>query len=271
MYSKSAIALVAAAAALASSASAQATVWNFAQELTSSGPQTGNGAGNAWWYFYADPGDRDGAYTLFSQPSSFASGVGYDNSPPNAFQLVIGTGVYGNPDSGLLHPGTFNFTNPASNPEPDVIVGWRAPSAATVNVSGFFRDGDGSDFDGPTDARGIRAEITSTTTPGAANSDVNLVQFATAYLDASNDNEAIRTLLGGLAILPTVAAFDFNITVAANQWLFFRVNDLGSNRFDSTEVSIIIDDNIRVPEAGSLGALGLGLLGFGLAARRRTA
>ena len=60
--------------ALATTVSADATVWDFAQDLTTNGAQTGNGAGNAWWYFYADPGDRDGAYTLFTQPLMFGGG-----------------------------------------------------------------------------------------------------------------------------------------------------------------------------------------------------
>jgi hypothetical protein len=255
--------------ALATTVSADATVWDFAQDLTTNGAQTGNGAGNAWWYFYADPGDRDGAYTLFTQPLTFG-GVGYSN-PGNNFHLVVGTGSHANPGDGLLHPGTFNFSAPATNPAPDVIVGWRAPTAGTFSVSGRFQDYDGADFDGPADGRGVRAEISSTTTPGLAGSDVDLAAFAYAYLDASNTNEAMRTLLGGPLTLPSVAAFDFTITVAADQWLFFRVNDLGSNRFDSTILNVVIADAVSVPMPASIGIFGLGLAGLAVAARRRRA
>ena len=61
--------------------------------------------------------------------------------------------------------GTGNFNNPTTNPEPDVVVAFWAPSASLYNVSGLFRDLDGSDSDDSTDKRGVKVEITTTANP----------------------------------------------------------------------------------------------------------
>jgi hypothetical protein len=252
---------------------ANATVWDFAQDLTSSpAPHTGQGPNNAWRYFFAAPTDHDGAYTELDQGTVLNTGIGYRRST-DGFSLVIGTrtnSAPGEESDGLLHPG--------SGAESDVIVGWQAPSAGTYNVQGLFQDADGSDFNGPITSRGVRAAISSTTTPGVADSDQEIGQFAAALLDASNDNSDIRAALnlGPDDILPFVAEFDFNIDVVAGQWLYFRVNNLGSNLFDSTTVVVRIDDNINVnsnsvPAPGTLGLLAAGLAGLGALRRRRRA
>ena len=246
------------AAALLWAAPASATVWNFAQDLIANPPaQVGNGAGNAWWYFYAGSGDHDGSYTLFTMPNVFGSGLGYRH-PANPTEFLSGTNTYaGQPDVGAIHPG-----NSGGSPvvESNVIVGWRAPSAMTVNVSGFFEDSDGADSFNNPNARGVAVSITTTTTPGVAGSDVDVPDFALAYLDASNSNPTMSALLGGVDPLPSIAVFDFNISVDSGQWLFFWVSDFGEYYFDTTLLSLVIDDNVQtaVAEPGTLAAL-LGL------------
>ena len=152
-------------------------------------------------------------------------------------------------------------------PEGDIIVGWRAPLAMTVNVAGFFEDADGTDFVTDPNTRGVAVSITTTTTPGVAGSDTDVPDFALAYLDASNSNPTMLGLIGGVGPLPSVAEFDFNITVDLGQWLFFRVSDFGTHNFDTTLLSLVIDDNIQtaVAEPGALAAL----LGLPLLARLR--
>lgn len=247
----------AAAAALLWATPASATVWNFAQDLIANpAAQVGNGAGNAWWYFYTTSSDHDGSYTLFTVPSLFQGGLGYGHAT-NPVEFLSGTGtVAGFPDVGVLHPGNSGGSSAA---ETDVIVGWRAPSAMTVNVSGFFEDQDGGDFFDP-NARGVAVSVTTTTNPGVAGSDVDVPDFALAYLDASNTNPTMRNLLGGIDPLPSVAAFDFDIAVDLGQWLFFRVNDFGQYYFDTTYLTVVIDDNLQtaVAEPAALAAL-LGL------------
>ena len=243
------------AASLIWTAAASATVWNFAQDLVANPTvQVGNGAGNAWWYFYAGSGDHDGSYTLFTTPTIFGGGVGYGH-PSNPTEFLSGTNTYtGLPDIGAIHPGNSGGSLVV---EGDVIIGWRAPSAMTVNVSGFFQDGDGADSFNNANARGVAVSITTTTTPGVAGSDVDVPDFAAAYLDASNTNPTMSALLGGANPLPSIASFDFDISVDSGQWLFFRVSDFGEYYFDTTYLSLVIDDNVHaaVPEPGALAAL----------------
>lgn len=197
-------------------------------------------------------------------PTLFQGGLGYGHAT-NPVDFLSGTGTYaGLPDVGALHPGNSGGSPTA---ETDVIVGWRAPSAMTVNVSGFFEDQDGSDIFFNPNARGVAVSVTTTTTPGVAGSDVDVPAFALAYLEASNTNAAMQALLGGVDPLPSVAAFDFNIAVELGQWLFFRVSDFGEHYFDTTYLSVIIDDNIQVAvaEPGALAAL----LGLPFLLRRR--
>ena len=114
-------------------------------------------------------------------------------------------------------------------------------------VSGRILDDNGRDYDGPVDKRGVRVDITSTTTPGVADSDQPIPQFQPAFLEASNTNETLRAQLGGVDPLPVEAKFDFEIMLDTHQFLFFRVNDLGSNRFDGTRVEIQIQPTIPEP------------------------
>ena len=205
---------------------AGATIWDYTDDFALVTPQVGNGPDNAWFCYRADPNDWDGLYTLFSSTTPSFGGC-YD-FPTNAFHIACSMTVV---------PGTFNFNNPTTNPEPDVVVAFRAPSASLYNVSGLFRDLDGTDSDGPTDKRGVKVEITTTVNPGVAGSDRNISAFSPALLDVSNTNEAMRALLGGQNPLPIQTSFDFDIFLEASQNLFFRVNDLGSNRFDLTNLS----------------------------------
>jgi hypothetical protein len=222
---------------------AEATSWVYSDDFAVVLPQTGQGAGSAWWYSHADPADMDGDYPLFTT----GNGSAYTFAP-NAFHLV---------GPNYLHPGTFNFGNPASNPEPDCVIEFRAPATEIYRVRGTFTDNDGSDFDGPTNGRGIRFMISTSTAPGTIDRPLAVLGSTTAtasvaYMDGSNTNEWMRTELGGVSPLPTRATFDFVIRLVAGQMLYFRVNDLASNRFDSTGVEITIDDGamLPVPDAG---------------------
>lgn len=239
---------------VASGASAaSATTWNYASDFVAASPQSGNGTGEAWFYFYADPADRDGVYTPFSQISGLFGGAYVHSS--NAFQSAT---------SAFVHPGSFL----GSEVDEDVIVGFRAPAGRTYHVSGLFADADGTDNVGPSDFRGVLAEITTTASPNAAGSDQPVAQFAPALLDASNTNEAMRGLFGGADPLPAAAFFDFSLALQTGQFLFFRVNDLGLNYFDATALAITIDDGTPVAEPAAAGILVCGLLGFALLRRR---
>ena len=73
--------------------------------------------------------------------------------------------------------------------------------------------------------------------------------------------------IGGVGPLPSVAEFDFHITVDLGRWLFFRVTDFGTHNFDTTFLSLVIYDNVQtaIPEPGAHAAL----LGLPLALRLR--
>ncbi|GEM_PF-4443134 len=212
-----------------------ATTWDYQLDYNVVIPQIGQGSGNAWFYKMADPSDRGGIYPDMGIIHSSC----YSNWGPNAFHLACPT---------FVHPGTFN----GGELTPDVVIGFRAPNTGVYHVEGFFADIDGSDsvFGSPELHAGVCTDITTTSTPGIPNSDVNIPQFTTKCMDASNKNEVMRTKLGGVNPLPTSAAFNFDIALNANQFLNFRVNDFGSNRFDTTALSIKI--NAPTP-SGSVG------------------
>jgi hypothetical protein len=223
----------------APSSRAEGDSWNYRDDFAVVIPQVGNGTGNAWFYFYADPADRDGSYTLFAH-SSTIGGQSYRH-PSNAFHLA---------NANFVHPGTFN----GGEREPDVIVGFRAPTDGSYSVSGYFRDNDGTDRDGPPDMRGVRVEVLASAPAGGNDSAVaaftNGQPSATlAYLDASNTNEWMRTQLDGLNPLPVRVDMDFEIDLLEGQYLFFRVNDLGRNRFDTTGLSIQIGPGTSAPDS----------------------
>lgn len=238
---------------------AAATSWDYTGDCATPFPQTGNGPGNAWFYYQAAPDDRDGLYTLFCCP--VANFGGSYIAPASGIHIVAST---------FVHPGGANFVF-APSPEPDVVVAFRAPSAAVYNVLGLFSDNDGTDSAGATDQRGVQVEVTTTATPGVAGSDQSISAFAPAFLDASNTNEAMRVLLGGPNPLPTLAAFDFAISLAAGQNLFFRVNDFGSSLCDGTGLSIQITDVAAVPEPSTLLLLGTGLIALIVRAKKMMA
>jgi hypothetical protein len=141
-------------ALLAMTASARAETWSYTGDFAVILPQVGTGPGNAWWYEHGDGADADGDYPLFTTGNASSYTFG-----PNPFHTM---------SAGSLHPGTFNFNNPASNPEADCIIEFRAPAAGVYTVTGFISDGDGSDSDGPLDGRGIKITLATNTTPGVA-------------------------------------------------------------------------------------------------------
>ncbi len=235
---------------------ANATVWDFAQDLNDNTiPQDGNGANGAWRYFFADTGDKDGVYSLFPNAISDGTSLGYTTT---GFHFVLGTGTGvpgGNPSDGALHPGGTTLS--------DVIVGWTAPTDGTYSVTGRFEHQDPGQFGNS--GSGINASITTTTTPGVPNSDVAIPDFTPAFLDK-----------GGT--LPFIANFDFNFTAVANQSLFFRIDANGNSLNDFTFLNAIIEDVVddsgdgtKVSEPGILSLFAVGLVGLGWLRRRREA
>lgn len=213
-----------------------ATVWDYTVDFSVVIPQVGQGPGNAWFYFMGETADRDGAYLPMEILHEIGLDDCYSNWGPNAFHYACPT---------VIHPGTFT----GGELTPDVIIGFRAPNTDTYHVEGLFRDVDGTDFDGsPHLFAGICADITTTITPGIAGSDVNVPSFPTACMDASNLNEEMRIQLGGINPLPVEAEFNFDIELDAGQFLYFRVNDFGLNRFDSTLIEIQINDVVIPPQ-----------------------
>ncbi|MBI4820660.1 MAG: hypothetical protein HY791_30630 [Deltaproteobacteria bacterium] len=225
---------------------ASAATWNYTDDFQILLPQVGTGAGGVWWYAHAASTDDDGDYPLMTESSNET----YVYSP-NSFHLI---------SNYHMHPGNFDYGTPGSNLDPDVLVYFRAPADGTYRVFGAFTDLDGTDGDGPEDKRGVRVSVSTSTAPGFAGADVLVSSWPTsrpistatvtaAYLDASNTNPWMRALLNGAAP-PSSFGFDFLIDMLEGQRVYFRAQDLGSSRFDSTGIEITITDEIESPDAG---------------------